>query len=109
MKEKSMILAEHYDLAMKTANLLESLSPRVEWHDEYCQMADNVRHMADCLKIAPESYKSPSPKELETYWHAECDRCGWHGSSRLLFGGHAIADTGDYDDPYCPVCGNKEV
>ncbi len=45
--------------------------------------------------------------ESETHWFdAECGACGWFGSSQYLQGGSQIADTGDYGDCYCPVCGD---
>jgi hypothetical protein len=34
--------------------------------------------------------------------------CGWWGSSGLLHGGTAIADTGDHEDCYCPICGKVD-
>lgn len=45
----------------------------------------------------------------DNYYPCECDVCGWSGSSEYLLGGGQIADTGDYDDTYCPCCGNKSV
>lgn len=43
------------------------------------------------------------------YYPAECPHCGWVGSSAKLKGGGQIADTGDYDDVYCPVCGSIDT
>lgn len=74
------------------------------------QYHDLVDRMVSNLVIAPQSYRKPSKKDLgQSYYHASCDKCGWHGSSRLLWGGGPIADTGDYDSCYCPVCGNDNV
>lgn len=42
------------------------------------------------------------------YW-CKCEQCGWEDSSEYCDGGHAIADTGDYTDPLCPVCGSKDI
>ena len=46
------------------------------------------------------------------WWPAHCPECGWQGMSNETAGGNQIADTGDYDDPVCPVCiapeGNHE-
>lgn len=39
------------------------------------------------------------------YYWCKCEECGWEDSSEYLLGGGAIADTGDYDDVYCPICG----
>lgn len=43
-------------------------------------------------------------EEKEHYFTAKCTVCGWWGPSNLLQGGVAIADTGDYDDAWCPIC-----
>jgi hypothetical protein len=48
-------------------------------------------------------------EDLNKWWPAECDNCGWCGSSEELDGGHQIADTGDHSDPLCPVCGSAKV
>ncbi len=44
-----------------------------------------------------------SSEDLKKWWPAKCD-CGWRGLTRDCTGGDQIADTGDYDDPTCPVC-----
>ena len=38
------------------------------------------------------------------YYLCECQSCGEVFSSRDCGGGGQIADTGDYDDAYCPHC-----
>lgn len=35
---------------------------------------------------------------------AECQKCGWKGSSALMLGGEPLADTGDFTDACCPIC-----
>lgn len=40
------------------------------------------------------------------YWEAFCYTCFWQGSSINAHGFKQIADTGDYADGYCPVCGS---
>lgn len=42
------------------------------------------------------------------YW-CRCESCGWDNSSKYAGGGTAIADTGDYTDPCCPVCGSLKL
>ena len=70
---------------------------------------DTLDRMTHCLKIAPLSYRQASEEDVaENSYTAECDKCGWWGSSKLLDGGGQIADTGDYGDAYCPVCGNAD-
>lgn len=39
------------------------------------------------------------------YFLCHCE-CGHMFSSGSADGGHAIADTGDYEDIICPKCGN---
>lgn len=47
-------------------------------------------------------------EELEKWWHAQCPKCGWDGLSRDCAGGEPIADTGDFNDPLCPMCIKKD-
>ena len=47
-------------------------------------------------------------EELEKWWHAQCPKCGWDGLSRDCEGGEPIADTGDFNDPLCPMCIKKD-
>lgn len=49
------------------------------------------------------------PEDEKKYYPAECEDCGWIGSSQLLAGGAPIADTGDFNDPLCPVCFSAKV
>jgi hypothetical protein len=49
------------------------------------------------------------PEEEKSYFPAECETCGWIGSSGNAAGGRQIADTGDYDDIYCPCCGSRDI
>lgn len=42
--------------------------------------------------------------ELAVFYPVFCPSCGWKGLSRDTAGGGQIADTGDYDDIYCPMC-----
>lgn len=50
-----------------------------------------------------------NPGSNSKYYYAICGKCGWEGSSEYLWGGHAIADTGDYGDVYCPVCNSTDI
>jgi hypothetical protein len=67
----------------------------------WIDMLDRVMKL---LRIAPDSYKFNAEQQE---YIAECD-CGWWGNSSLLDGGHQIADTGDYGNCYCPVCGSTD-
>ena len=42
--------------------------------------------------------------EREVFWAARCPECGWSGLTCDCIGFESIADTGDYDDGYCPRC-----
>jgi hypothetical protein len=74
-----------------------------EWHevDKMHEAIDravfNLEHGLNYYKILPESEKQ--------WYDADCGHCGWKGSSQYLWGGGALADTGDFGDCYCPVCG----
>lgn len=68
---------------------------------------DTLDRLVHCLHIAPQSYKYCSDED-PTDVTVECAGCGWWGSNKLLDGGGQIADTGDYGDSYCPVCGGTD-
>lgn len=88
--------------------LAEDGETGVNW--EYVSMIEVLDRMVSNLKIAPESYRNASSEDIEErYYTAECTHCGWYGSSKLLDGGGQIADTGDYCDCTCPVCGNPDI
>jgi len=44
---------------------------------------------------------------VNRYFPVACPKCGWEGSSEHVEGGGQIADTGDYDDMFCPDCFKK--
>ena len=43
-------------------------------------------------------------QDLDRYYPARCGDCGWVGISSACTGGGPLADTGDYEDIYCPKC-----
>ncbi len=94
----------------KIAEDLEGLLYRMALDDpDKAIMAETVARMRENLKKAPRSYQPLNDEEKENnYFLAECDNCGWWGSSGLLDGGGAIADTGDHFDCTCPVCGKVD-
>lgn len=57
--------------------------------------------LLDSLRQMP-MIQPPTP---EGYWPGVCTNCGWKGASCDAAGGESIADTGDYSDVVCPVCG----
>lgn len=50
--------------------------------------------------------KKYTEEEYKKYWMARCEDCGWKGLTVDCSGFGQIADTGDYDDGYCPKCNN---
>lgn len=70
-------------------------------------MVECLDRMVRNLRIAPFSYRPAG--EVPTDYTAECPSCGWWGSSVLLDGGGQIADTGNYSDASCPVCGSCDI
>lgn len=45
----------------------------------------------------------------DKYEPVKCSKCGFIMCSSLLEGGGQIADTGDYNDPNCPICGSHDI
>lgn len=71
--------------------------------------AETIDRVVRNLHIAPFCYKPCSGEDIEKrFYTAECE-CGWWGSSKYLVGGDQIADTGGYDDCYCPVCLGTDI
>ena len=95
----------------ETKNILRELKLlRVLKHYGFESVEDAISKV-DNLPPVKEDKESVLTFEIEvaeTYYPVKCDVCGWMGSSEKLEGGHALADTGDYGDCYCPVCGNTE-
>ena len=88
------------------------------WLEGRVDMLKQMRADFDALQAALSSIKAENEKLKEakvkrivptdSYFVAECERCGFKASSKDWLGGGQIADTGDYDDVYCPVCGSIE-
>ncbi|PHJ51081.1 hypothetical protein VF06_37805 [Nostoc linckia z4] len=78
---------EHYKIDGQIEALYHAMHNLQFGHKYFEKLPDNERHWFD----------------------AECEKCGWFGSSEYLMGGGAIADTGDYDDCRCPVCNSLSV
>jgi hypothetical protein len=57
------------------------------------------------LSVLREHPRGPAVLGDAKWWEATCDACGWRGSSEHIDGCEPIADSGDYGDPLCPVCG----
>lgn len=85
--------------------LNEKLNQEFSW--EIANKIDCLDRLVNNLRIAKHSYKYSSVESK--FYTAECPECGWWGSSELLNGGGQIADTGDYGDCFCPVCGNSNL
>lgn len=70
----------------------------VELLETFHRLKYNLRHFDQYFQLTPQE---------ENYFDVDCE-CGWWGSSKWLLGGGEIADTGDHDDCYCPVCGRVQ-
>lgn len=80
----------------------------IDWNK--VMLIDTLDRVVNNLRIAHVSYCPASDEDIANgYYTAECNVCGWWGSSKLLEGGGQIADTGDYGDCHCPVCGDDNV
>lgn len=80
----------------------------VDW--EKVRWIESLDRVVNNLQVANQFYKPCSEEDIkERFYTAECSQCGWWGSSKLLIGGGAIADTGDYSDCCCPVCESPEI
>lgn len=53
------------------------------------------------LELPPPTRPAPEP-----YWLCRCPTCKWRGHSGEADGGDPMADTGDFNDVVCPVCGD---
>lgn len=81
-----------------------------EFNWDIANKIELIDRMVSNLQKAPFSYAPACAEDVHVhYYTAVCDKCGWWGSSKLLDGGGQIADTGDYGDTYCPVCGNTDT
>lgn len=85
------------------------------WADDYVNNMDLDGHpsmkahvqaeVSVALSAAYRHLSSHKIKPKDGYFVAECSKCGFRASSSEWLGGGQIADTGDYGDSYCPVCG----
>ncbi len=44
----------------------------------------------------------------QKYFSVQCNLCGWEGCSCECKGGEPLADTGDFNEYFCPECGALE-
>lgn len=81
---------------------------KIDWNAS--SQIETLDRILSNLRIAHLSYRIACDEDISNnYFTAECDKCNWWGSSKLLDGGGSIADTGDYFDCTCPVCGNPDI
>jgi hypothetical protein len=107
-----MITEQDIKTVEKIKAILEPMTEKgetgVNW--QYVEMQDTLDKLVNNLRIAHVSYcAAPEEDKKQNYYTAECSKCGWWGSSKLMNGGGQIADTGDYFDGTCPVCDNDEI
>lgn len=112
LEKLQMLRKEDEELVEVLLNKLKEIDKTdQEFYDhENEALVSLVNRMVSNLKIAPQCYRKLSKEDnKKSFYLAECNKCGWFGSSKFLDGGHQIADTGDYGDVYCPVCGNSDI
>ena len=81
-----------------------------EYEHNLWELEDRRQTMKTIIEVMPKSFKPLTESQEKNHFYlAECDKCGWWGSSDLIQGGGAIGDTGDYSDSYCPICGSLEI
>ena len=106
-----LILNSDKERLLKIRKLVEKHDMTDETHIDY-ECADDLEALDRAIYNLENgaNYFRAMPDDKEKSWfHAECEDCRWSGSSRFLLGGHQIADTGDYSDAICPICGSKDV
>jgi hypothetical protein len=69
-------------------------------YEELCLLLDSIK---------AELRKGVLADASSRYYNVKCKKCGWYGSTEFVGGGGQIADTGDYDDIFCPVCGSTDL
>lgn len=101
------ILATYNDMSnlkkiLKTITSLETTDEfHIDWENAELQFTlQRVMHNLENF----DNYYKKLPETETKYYNAECEKCGWYASSQYCNGGGAIADTGDYSDPTCPIC-----
>lgn len=96
----------------KISALKKTLSKELTriYSNEKADLVEAIDRIVGNLKIAPFCYRDAPKDDVDKgYYTAECEKCDWWGNSKYLGGGGQLADSGDYDDCYCPVCGSKDI
>lgn len=70
-----------------------------------CKASDDLNAPHPPLPVEGKEEESKRIIPNGQYFVAQCENCGFKASSQEWLGGGQIADTGDYGDGYCPVCG----
>mgnify|MGYP006921344623 CR=1 FL=1 len=104
-KERTIVTKEDIDNLEKIKKLIQSLEATdettIDWANIELQstierVVYNLQNFSNYFKTIEETPGGP--------YNAECEKCGWFGSSEYCLGGHPIADTGDFIEVTCPVC-----
>jgi hypothetical protein len=74
---------------------------------ENLEKYEELRLLLDSIKA--ELRKGVLADASSRYYNVKCKKCGWYGSAEFVDGGGQIADTGDYDDIFCPACGSVDL
>jgi len=101
------ILQKHLDALYDGFNI-SMLGPHEERIRRFIVgMEKDLQAAEKALPVEEVPAKRIVPKD--PYFVGQCNSCGYKCSSEEWGGGSAIADTGDYTDPYCPLCLSKDV
>jgi predicted RNA-binding Zn-ribbon protein involved in translation (DUF1610 family) len=90
------------ELLEKTRELVRGFMvvENLEKYEELCLLLDSIK---------AELRKGVLADASSRYYNVKCEKCGWYGSTEFVDGGGQIADTGDYNDIFCPACGSVDL
>lgn len=73
------------------------------------EVSDKKRIAALTSQLAQAIKERPKYEPKDRYFIGECGKCGFKGCSNEWGGCGQIADTRDYSDPVCPICGSPDL
>ena len=108
VKDKVELFTEISSLIYKNIDDYNTASEILSMVQVYTKHNEGNYFTDEQIDIIKKSFQPLSPEDDKKWWLGHCQICGWWGSTELCGGGQ-IADTGDYDGPYCPICGSDEI
>ena len=106
---RTFVIQSDIDNLDKIKSIISKLETTDEFHVDWenIGLVETLMRVINNIKNFDNYFKKIESKP-GSWFNAECEECGWFGSSEYCLGGHAIADTGDFSEVCCPVC-NCEV